>query len=98
MTTPCSTTMPDVTLYQNRAHCSNVGQPAYRIHASNGPSFFCRGALPASSLERSLPAPWLGTNIPEDIPLPVQAGNKHRTAMLFARWLAIRDHGWLIPY
>jgi hypothetical protein len=48
------------------------------------------------SLQRSLSAPGLGTHVPQDVPLPVQTGDKHGPAMLFAPWLVIGDDGWLI--
>lgn len=54
-------------------------------------------AFPCLSPERCLPAPWLGTHIPEDVSLPVKTGDKHRTPVLVACWLVIRDNGRLIP-
>jgi hypothetical protein len=47
--------------------------------------------------ERCLSTSGLGTHIPEDISLPVKTGDKHRTPVLVATRLVIRDNGWLIP-
>jgi hypothetical protein len=55
-----------------------------------------RDGISALSPERCLSAPWLGTHIPEDISLPVKAGDKHRPPVLVASWLVIRDNGRLI--
>ena len=41
------------------------------------------------SLQRGLATPRLGTYIPQNIPLPVQAGDEHGPPVLFATWLII---------
>jgi hypothetical protein len=54
-------------------------------------------AFPPLSPERCFSTSRLGTYIPEDVSLPVQAGDKHRPAVLVATRLVVRDNGWLIP-
>jgi hypothetical protein len=58
---------------------------------------FAKGGHSGLSLERGLSTARLRTHIPEDIPLPVQTGDKHGPAVLFAAWLVAGDHGRLVP-
>lgn len=48
------------------------------------------------SLQRSLSTPWFRTHIPQNIPLPVQAGDEHGPPVFFATRLAIGNNGRLI--
>jgi hypothetical protein len=50
----------------------------------------------ALSLQRGFSTPWLRTHIPQNIPLPVEAGDEHGPAVLFATGLVIGNNGRLI--
>jgi hypothetical protein len=50
-----------------------------------------------SAFHPRLPATRLGAHIPQHIPLPVEARDKHRPAVLVATRLVIRNCGRLIP-
>ena len=52
---------------------------------------------PGLCFERGFSTTWFGARIAEGIPLPVETGDEHGAAVLFAAWLVTRDQRRLIP-
>jgi hypothetical protein len=75
--------MPGHRLLETRAKCWTSGR--------EGPISL------ALSFQRCFRTALLGAPVPQHIPLPVEAGDKHGPAMPFAAWLVRGDTGRLVP-